>query len=306
MAPLTDNLRGALYMMACMAGFVFNDALMKTLAGELSVFQAMFLRGLVASALVALLAAQRGALWPRIGPGDRRMVAQRLLGEIGGTVCYLTALFNMPIANATAILQSMPLAVTLGAALFLREPVGWRRYSAIAIGFAGVLVIVRPGAEGFNTYALWALVSVAFMVLRDLSTRRLSREIPSIFVALTTAIGITLSGGAVAAFQPWNPVTAETMGILALAAVFLFFGYLFSVMTMRHGEIGFVAPFRYTILIWAIMLGIVVFGEYPSLPMLAGSAIVVGTGAYTLYREQRLRRAAHRTGIPLAASRRGM
>jgi drug/metabolite transporter (DMT)-like permease len=88
--------------------------------------------------------------------------------------------------------------------------------------------------------------------------------------------------------------------------VFLFFGYLFSVMTMRHGEIGFVAPFRYTILIWAILLGVLVFGEYPDLPMLAGSAIVVGTGVYTFYREQRLRRAARRADAPLAVSRRGL
>jgi len=120
----------------------------------------------------------------------------------------------------------MPLAVTLGAALFLREPVGWRRYLAIAIGFSGVLVIVRPGADGFNTYALWALAAVGFMVLRDLSTRQLSREIPSIFVALTTAVGITVAGGAVAAFQPWQPVSAQATGTLAAAAVFLFFGYL--------------------------------------------------------------------------------
>jgi drug/metabolite transporter (DMT)-like permease len=300
MAPLSENLRGALYMMLCMAGFILNDALMKTVAGDLSVFQAMFLRGLVATTLIGLLAAQRGVLFHRVARADRKLVAMRLMGEIGGTVCFLTALFHMPIANATAILQSMPLAVTLGAALFLGEPVGWRRYLAIGIGFGGVLIIVRPGAEGFSGYSLWAVVAVGFMVLRDLATRRLSKGIPSIFVAFTTAIGITVAGGAVAAFQPWQPVPAATFATLAVAAGFLFVGYLFNVMTMRHGEIGFVAPFRYSILIWAILIGIVVFGEIPDLAMLAGSAIVVGTGVYAFYREQRLRSAERRRANALA------
>jgi drug/metabolite transporter (DMT)-like permease len=194
----------------------------------------------------------------------------------------------------------MPLAVTLGAALFLREPVGWRRYLAIAIGFGGVLVIVQPGAEGFTTYALWAVAAVGFMVLRDLSTRRLSRGVPSLFVAFTTAAGITVTGGAVSAFQPWADVPVQTLGTLLVAAVFLFVGYLFNVMTMRSGEIGFVAPFRYTILIWAILLGILVFDEYPDAGMLTGSAIVVGTGAYAFYRERRLRLAEQRRAKTLS------
>ncbi|HSF96988.1 MAG TPA: DMT family transporter [Thermohalobaculum sp.] len=300
MAPLSDNMRGAVYMMVCMAAFVINDALMKSVSGGLTVFQAMFLRGIAATTLVGLLAAYKGALLHRPAPGDGRLLVTRLVGEIGGTICFLTALFHMPIANATAILQSMPLAVTLGAALFLREPVGWRRYLAIAIGFSGVLVIVRPGAEGFNTYALFAVTAVAFMVLRDLSTRRLSRSVPSLFVAFTTAAAITLTGGAVSAFQPWPEVPMTTVGTLAVAAGFLFVGYLFNVMTMRSGEIGFVAPFRYTILIWAILLGVVVFGEIPDSQMLAGSAIVVGTGVYTFYREQRLRIAERRGAKALA------
>jgi drug/metabolite transporter (DMT)-like permease len=211
-----------------------------------------------------------------------------MFGEIGGTICFLTALFNMPIANATAILQSMPLAVTLGAALFLGESIGWRRYLAIAIGFIGVIVIIQPGSDGFTVYSLWAVGAVCFMVVRDLTTRRLTRGIPSIFVALTTGIGIIVVGGLVSATQPWATVSGHALVLLAAAAVCLVVAYLFNVMAMRHGEIGFVSPFRYTVLIWAIMLGAVVFSDIPNAMMLVGSTIVVVTGVFTFYRERLL------------------
>ena len=151
---------------------------MKSVAGEL----ALLAGGLPARA-DRDAAGGRAGLEPgraafRPGRRDRRLIGLRCLAEIGGTVCFLTALFHMPIANASAILQSLPLAVTLGAAIFFGEPVGWRRYVAIAIGFVGVLIIVRPGSEGFNAYALWAVAAIVFIVTRDLSTRRLSPDVP--------------------------------------------------------------------------------------------------------------------------------
>ena len=292
MAPLSDNARGALFMMVSMAGFVCNDTMLKLTSDELTLYQAIFLRGLMASSLIAALALMRGELFHRVAREDRPILAFRMVGEIGGTICFLTALFNMPIANATAILQAMPLAVTLAAALFLGEQVGWRRYAAIAAGFAGVLVIVRPGTEGFNAYAFWAIAAVFFMVIRDLTTRSLTSAMPSTFVAFSTAVSITVVGGAVSMFQPWGTLTPGNLGLLALAAVFLFTGYLFIVLAMRHGEVGFVSPFRYTILIWAIILGMVFFGEMPDAWMLTGSLIVVATGVYTFYRERMLKRRA--------------
>jgi len=300
MGSLSENARGAIFMMIGMAAFVCNDTLMKLVSSELTLYQAIFLRGLMACAMLALFALSRGVLMPALGPANRKLLGLRMVAEIGGTTCFLTALFNMPIANATAILQSMPLAVTLGAALFLREPVGWRRYTAIAVGFLGVLVIIQPGSEGFTVYSLWALGAIVFMVVRDLSTRRLTRDVPSVFVALTTGSGIMLFGGIVAATTgDWAPVTGHAMALLASAAVFLLIGYVFNVLSMRHGEIGFVSPFRYTILIWAILLGVVVFGDRPTGAMLAGSAIVVGTGIYTLYRErQQARRALAARSVP--------
>ena len=155
MNALSDNSRGALFMVICMAGFVLNDAMIKLVTQDISLFQAIFLRGILASLLIGALAWWRGQLFFRVSRGDGKMLALRVLGELGGTVCYLTALMHIPIANATAILQALPLAVTLGAAIFLKEPVGWRRYTAIGIGFAGVMVIVRPGAEGFEPRSGW-------------------------------------------------------------------------------------------------------------------------------------------------------
>jgi drug/metabolite transporter (DMT)-like permease len=292
MGGLSDNFRGAALMVVAMAGFVLNDTLVKLLAGQLSLFQVIAVRGLVATALLGLLAWHQKALFPALEKAEWRLLGLRIIGEVGSTLCYLTALFHMPLANATAILQSLPLAVTLGAAVFLREHVGWRRYLAIAIGFAGVLIIVRPGSEGFNTFSLSAVAAMGFMVLRDLTTRSLARHVPSIFVAFITAVAITLAGLVLSPLMEWHPIGAPEFTVVAGAALFLVFAYLFNVMAMRVGEIGFVSPFRYTILIWAIVLGMVVFGDIPDQWTLAGSTVVVVMGIYTFYRERRLHRAA--------------
>jgi drug/metabolite transporter (DMT)-like permease len=295
MVRLTPNMQAAVFMMASMAGYALNDALIKSTAGEVGLFQAIFIRGLAATSLIALLALRAGAVRVHMGGHDKRLIAIRAVGEIGSTFCFLTALFNMPIADASAILQSVPLAVALGAAVFLGEPIGWRRYVAIGIGFAGVLIIVRPGGGGFGVYALWACAAVGFIVLRDLATRRLSPDVPSIHVTLTASLAITIAAGIVAALLGgWEPVSGRSVAALSLASVSLVVGYQFGVKTMRVGSIGFSQPFRYTLLIWAIVLGILFFGEYPDAWMLVGSALVIGTGLFTFYRERAAARAEHR------------
>lgn len=286
MQPISDNLRGAAYMTLGMGGFIVNDTLMKAVSADMGMFQAVFLRGVFALLLIGAFAWRAGALFYRFPSGGRKLLALRVVGEIGGTVCFLTALFNMPIANATAILQMLPLAIALGASVFLREPVGWRRYLAIGLGFLGVLIIIRPGTDGFQAHSIWALAAVMFLVLRDLATRRFPADVPSVFVSLTTAVAITMVGGLLSMTEVWAAVAPATLTLLAAAAVFLFVGYIFCVMGMRVGEIGFVSPFRYSILIWAIPLGYFVFGDTPDRWMIAGSAIVVATGLYTLYRER--------------------
>ncbi len=290
MAGTTQNLRGAGFMVLSMAGFSLNDALIKTLAGELPLFQAIFLRGTMAAALIAALALVRGGLAMRPGRSDARLIAMRCVGEVGGTLCFLTALFNMPLASATAILQSVPLAMTLGAALFLREPVGWRRYAAIVVGFIGVLIIVRPGTSAFNASALWAVASLGFIVLRDLATRRMSGEVTALGLVFVSGVALTLVAGVLALATEWRPVEAGQLLRLGGSAGFLMVGWIAGVHAMRNGEIGFVQPFRYVLLIWAMLLGIAIFGEWPDAWMLAGSAVVVATGLFTFYRERRLAR----------------
>jgi S-adenosylmethionine uptake transporter len=290
MANLSDNTRGALLMMAAMAFFTVNDACMKGIGGEIPLFQVLLIRGVITTILLVLLARVLGGLTFRLPRRDRGLILLRTAGEIGAAFFFITALFHMPLANATAIIQTIPLAVTLAGALFLREPLGWRRLTAILVGFAGVLLIVRPGTEGFTVYSIYALVSVLFVTLRDLTTRQLSRAVPSLSVAISAAVGVTIFGAIGTATAEWVPVSPRSWLLLAGASVFLVGGYIFSVMVMRVGDIATVAPFRYTSLIVALLIGLVFFGEWPTFLTLLGATIVAGTGIYTLLRERHLRR----------------
>ncbi|MEZ5715694.1 MAG: DMT family transporter [Paracoccaceae bacterium] len=285
-----DNLKGAGLMMVSMAAFTFNDTCIKALAGEVPLMQAIFLRGIVTSVLIFLVARHMGAIRLNFPRRDWVLLGLRSCAEIGATFSFLTALFHMPLANLTAILQALPLTVALAAALILGEPLGWRRMIAIAIGFGGVMLIVRPGPEGFSIYSLYALAAVGFVTVRDLTVRKLSPEVPSISVSLINALVVTTAGGIASLYQGWAAIGPAQMGLIAMASVFIIGGYLASVAVMRVGEIGFTAPFRYTGLIWALVLGYLVFGDWPRPLTLLGAAIVVATGLFTLYREQLARR----------------
>jgi S-adenosylmethionine uptake transporter len=217
-------------------------------------------------------------------------VLLRTLGEAGGTYFFLSALFQMPIANVTAVLQILPLTITLAAALFLGETVGWKRYGAIIAGFIGVLLIVKPGTEGFNAYAIYAVIATVFITLRDLVTRKMPKTTPSLLVSLVTAIAITIMGGIGSIFEPWQTLNGFHLSVLFAAAAILMVGYIFSIMAMRDGEVSFVSPFRYSILIWALIIGYFVFGDLPDVLSVIGATIVVASGLFTFYRERLLAR----------------
>lgn len=286
-----------------MSGFTLNDAITKVASESMNMAQVMLIRGAFASLFVGLLAWQRGAL-ALSGSMLQPMIAVRVAGEAGATVSFLIALAHLPIANVSAVLQALPLAVTMGAALVFKEGVGWRRWLAIAIGFAGVLIIVRPGFEGFSIYSVLALACVACCAVRDLATSRIPQAIPTLLVSTTTALAMTMLGAALLLpMGGWTPMTGESTAFLAMAAVLVVIGYQFIIMAMRMGDISFIAPFRYTALLWSILLGLFIFGDVPDLPMILGASVIVGSGLYALYRERvvgRRKTAAESAGPDMA------
>ena len=283
---LNENLLGAALMTCCVLAYVLNDAVMKLLFADIDFFQAIFLRGLVSLPPLLILAFMTKTLLQKYSTKNQRLIIIRILAEIGTTVTFLTALKHMPLANVTAILQSLPLAITMAAAIFLGEPVGWRRWSAICVGFTGVLIIIRPGLAGFNSYSLLALAAVILLTVREISTRQLDNKIPTVTVALSTTLAITAFAALMLIGTEWADINFASWSLIIAAAAAVTVATLLSVVAMRTGDIGFVSPFRYTSLIGAIGLGILLFGEWPDGITLLGAAIIAFAGIYSLYREQ--------------------
>jgi len=294
--PMSDNLRGALYMNVAMAAFTVNDSLMKAATStlEMPLWQAIATRGLLTLLPLIVIGHLTGGIKLRLPRRDVVVIGLRSVGEVASTLTFLAALVHMPLANLSAIMQSLPLAVTLAAWLFFREPVGWRRLTAICVGFFGVMLIVRPGPEGFDHWSVLGLISVAFVVLRDLATRQVSSAVPSSTVAVVASASVTATALVLSLAEGWIMPSLSQLALLAGAATALVVGYNYVVMVMRVGELGFVAPFRYTSLVWALVLGWLVFGTFPDALTLCGAALVVGSGIFTLWREHRMRKLAAR------------
>jgi len=287
---LNNNIKGAALMTGCVSAYVINDAFMKLLFSEIPLFQALFLRSMITVPPVLIMAWISKITIRNLSNYNKRLVLLRVGAEVCTTIAFLTALKHMPLANVTAILQSLPLAITMAAALFLAEPVGWRRWSAILIGFIGVVIIVRPGVEGFNIYSLSALLAIIFITVRDISSRKLTSEVPTITVVLSTAIGSTLFSGIMMIGMEWQIISTLSWLLILGAAVAVLIATFLSVMAMRTGEIGFVSTFRYTAMLGAIGMGILMFGDWPDRLTLTGTLIIVITGIYSFYRERGLNR----------------
>lgn len=296
---LSVNSRGALFMVISQIAFVLNDTLAKIATGHIGVGQIMAARGLFATLFILILARHLGHYRP-LSVALNPLILLRILMEICGTVSYLIALAHLPIANVSAIFQSLPLVVTMSAALFFGEKVGPRRWLAISAGFVGVMLIVRPGLEGFSIYSIYVLICVLCCAVRDLATRRIPDHVPSMYISMLTAGAVTICGAVlIPVTGGWQPIPPYIWAVLIAAAVLVLTGYQFIIKAMRGGDISFVAPFRYTNLLWAIGIGMLVFSEVPDLPMAIGSAIVVASGVYSLYRERivgRTRPIAESTG----------
>ncbi|SCY35188.1 DMT family transporter [Paracoccus tibetensis] len=290
---MTENTRAALLMTAAMALFAMEDAFVKTLTASLPVPQLLAMTG--AAGMVVFWLRMKRRRQPLFSAALLHpMVMARNLGEVVGAFGFVTALAWGDLAVASAILQVLPLTLVMGAALFLGEAVGWRRWLSVAVGFAGVLLILRPGAAGVEPSALLAVVGVAGLTLRDLATRRIPPGVPSdqlsasAFGAMVPAgLALTLASGTAIVV----PGTFDT-ALLAGTVLFGVLGYAALVAASRLGEASVVAPFRYTRLAFALVVAAVVFGERPDALTLAGAALIAAAGAYAMWREARVRRPA--------------
>jgi drug/metabolite transporter (DMT)-like permease len=294
------NRRGILAMVAAMASFILNDALVKYTSQTLPAAQLIFIRGLMACVVVLLAARAMGALphLRELRQLAQRWVVVRACADAMATMIYLTAMFNMPLANATAINLAGPLFITLFAACFMGEQVRASRWVAIGLGFLGVLLVIQPKADGFNSYALLCLLGTVFHATRDLLTRRIPVGVPVILITLATTLSIVLLSGAVSLVQGWRPFGWRELGMLAVASVLLSSGYYLLVYAMRQGEISLVTPFRYSTLLFAVLIGFAVWGDVPNTLAWCGIALLVGSGLFILQRESaRVRKAG---AVPLA------
>lgn len=286
-----ENLRGSLLMTAAMAGFALEDMFIKQLSGTVPVGLLLILLGAGGGVIFAVLALMRG---DKLVSRDllARSVLIRNGGELIGTIGFITAIALTPLSSASAILQATPLVVTLGAALFLGEQVGWRRWSAILVGFAGVLLIIRPGMQGFAPASLFAVMGVIGLALRDLATRTVPRAISSMQLSTYAFLTLIPAGFGMLAF------TGDTVRMLTplewvFAGAALGFGvaaYYAIVAAMRMGDVAVITPFRYSRLVFALIIGTTLFGERPDAATLTGSALIVASGIYTFWREFRTRR----------------
>lgn len=282
MIPASANLTGAFWMVAAMAGFAVEDMFLKAAAKHMPLGQVLLVFGLIGAAAFALLAARKGERVFHPAALSRPLLIRSGF-EVTGRLFYSLAIALTPLSVASAILQATPLVVVAGAAVIFGETVGWRRWLAILIGFAGVLVILRPGLDGFNALSLLTILGLIGFAGRDLATRAAPPVLSNLqlgiyglsMLAVAGAILLGISGGA---------KVPDAMGAALVLATTAFgvFAYFALTVAMRTGDVSAVTPFRYTRLVFAMILGTLVFGEHPDGLTLIGSALVVGAGIYAL------------------------
>ena len=272
------NLRGILFMMMSMACFAVEDTFIKLLSARLPATQILFSIGF-GGALITLVL----AIVLNVNLADKillnKHVISRTIADLFGALSFTSAMVLIP----------MSLFVTLGAAILLGEKVGWRRWSAIFIGFLGVIIILQPGYGSFQLASLLGLAAVLCLALRDVVTRDMATEIPTLTVTFYACLAMGSAGFIAYPFfgPPIMPTTYEAI-ILICAAIIGLTGYFLLVLATRKGDVSVIAPFRYSRLLFSLGLASLILGEKLTLPILLGGLLVVSSGIYTFGRERRL------------------
>lgn len=293
---MIDNTRGILWMSASVVVFIFNDALIKLAAETMPAIQAIGLRGVFATLWCALALAVSGT-WRQTHTIAHRSVLARGVLEAASSVIYLVALFHIPFAIATAVNMSTPLFLAILAVVVLKEDVRWRRWSAIALGFAGVVMVIQPRPGDVNVWT-WVVVFASFVgACRDILGRYVPRHVPVLVVSLGSAVAVALVGCLWTTVVGWQPMTARGVGLVAASSLLLATGYQTLMLALRSkAEISVIGSFRYASVLWALAIGYVVWGDLPNQLALAGIVVVIASGLYILRRQRE--RASPRRATP--------
>lgn len=292
--PASDR-RGGMLMSLSMFCFILNDTVTKLLSTKVGIGEFVFLRGLFATAMILGLVALTGH-FRRLHLALDRVVVVRALFDLLATGLFIAALFHMPLPNVTAVMQAVPITATLMTMIVFKERVEAWQLGAIVVGLIGVLLIIKPGTSGFNPAVVLAAAAMVAVAIRDLVTRRIGPQIPSAVVTLTTAFLVMLGGALWSAVEGLAPMAPQTAATLALAAAFLIAGQLLMVQAVRVAGIAATTPFRYTNVVWALVLGWAVFGFIPDSLAFIGIVLIAGSGLYTILEptlKQRQRRWFH-------------
>ncbi len=285
-----NNLNGILLVIASMAAFTIEDIFIKRLSTEVATGQILVVIGVFCGlTFFAMMLWSRNSLF-RVEAWSVASVA-RIISEAFAAFCFVTALSRVDISTVAAVFQATPLAITMGAALFMGEKVGWRRWSAIFVGLAGVIIIIRPGASGFDQQVLWVVAAVLLIAVRDLTTRRISSKVASTVISCQAYAGLMIAGVLMLLFMPGQEISAiapHHIWAYAAAVVFGVAGYYGIVSAMRVADASAVTPFRYMRLPFSILAGMLVFQERPDLITYLGAALIILSGLYTFLRERRL------------------
>ncbi len=284
------NLLGSLWMVAAMAGFAIEDALIKAAALNMPSGQIMVLFGLGGAVVFAGLSLIRRAPLFHAAVISRPMLIRSVF-EVVGRLFYVLAITLTPLSSATVILQATPVVVVAAAALLFGERVGWRKWMAIVIGLAGVLMIVQPGSEGFSLLSVLAVIGMLGFAGRDLASRAAPASLGTLALGFYGFLAVLLAGVIFAILHGQSFVWPGPSAALILLAVVLAgaAAYACLMRAMRTGEVGAVTPFRYSRLLFGIAIGVGYFGERLTLPMALGSALIVLAGLFLLWRGKRVR-----------------
>ncbi|MFK7942064.1 MAG: DMT family transporter [Paracoccaceae bacterium] len=276
----------------CMLGgtavLVLNDGLVKLLSETYPTGQLLFTRSMFVWPWILLFAMRTGGL-ATLRINNFRGQALRSVCVIASSFLFVNGLRHLSLTDAIAVAFTGPLFITALAPIMLGERVGWRRWLAVSVGFAGVLFMLRPGGDTLQWAVLFPLGAAVCGGMRDLITRKISSTETTVAVLAVTTTVVLLAGLTTATFTTWVPLRNEHLAVFATSGVLIAIAHTLMIEAFRRGEAALVAPFKYSSLLWGSVIGYLLFGDLPDLWTIVGALIIVSAGLYVLHREAKVR-----------------